>query len=296
MYCFVDNRKKILTFNYLFILQALTPEKARPVLYDEAKECINCPRLTGIPPHIALLNQISSLKDKIEESTSGLVNAMRDELNKRGIGGETFLANEVLEDVRKLHKEMGEMIIGGSHRRRGGTVGGGGGSGTFSSLPGPIVPEANAPMQIEQGGGRGHRTMYCWGGMLHNVPENFELPKMTLQTLISYWHCGSTQPPIPPLRYARSYDFPTKKRAMTVTLSQMKRMMKEVYRAGQMVRFDFDSTPWNTAKATRLYEMIYEKFSFPTIKHQRRYSAISWKTYHNVLVKNRYKFVGEDRD
>ena len=261
------------------------------MLFDEAEKCSLCPRLTGIPPHVTLLNQMALLQEKIEESTNGLVNAMRLELNARGIGGETFLANEVLDDVRKLHKDMAAMI---TLNKNGGAVGGGSGIGNI--LPVPAVPQPEVPLLIEQTGGRGHRTMYCWGGQLHNVPENFEMPRMTLQTLITYWYCGSTQPAIPPLCYARAYDFDKKKKmSMRTRLCQMKRMINKVHTAGEMVGFNFDlSQQWTTVRATRLYEMIKHLFELPPVKHRRRYESISWKIYHNVLVKNDWKLVGEE--
>ena len=235
---------------------------------------------------------MAMVQDKIEESTEGLVSTLKTELNRRGIGGETFLANEVLEDVKTLHKEMGAMLRSGTGGLMSGrTAGGGGGRG--NSVPLPAVPDEDVPMLIPQDGGRGYRKMYCWGGQLHNVPENFEVPRMTLQTLITYWHCGSNVPHIPPLKYARAFDFPTKK-SMKVQLSQMKKLMKEVYRAGEKMGFNFRSTgEWTTAKATRLYEVVAPCFLYPSLKHKRRYTSINWKTYHNLLLKNKGVFANE---
>ena len=79
---------------------------------------------------------------------------------------------------------------------------------------------------------------------------------------------------------------------MKVTLSQMRRMIREVRRAGERVNFDFGGR-MNTVKATKLYEAVQEQFFFPTLKHRRRYSSISWKTYHNELCRNKGRLVGE---
>ena len=184
------------------------PSKTRPILIGEKDdEYSRCrPRLSGIPPHVALISQMARLQATIEEHTSNLIGRMKDELDKRGIGGETFQANAILQDARKLHEEMGKMM------QQGGTVGGGGGIGKYNDtnrLPIPTVLVPNAPLTT----GRGERTMYVWGSpqpIIHNVPEGFEIPRMNLQTLIVYWHCGSTQPLVPPLRYVKAYDFPKK--------------------------------------------------------------------------------------
>mmetsp|Transcript_13416 Transcript_13416/g.25178 ORF Transcript_13416/g.25178 Transcript_13416/m.25178 type:complete len:191 (-) Transcript_13416:95-667(-) len=141
--------------------------------------------------------------------------------------------------------------------------------------------------------------MYIWGGRFHNIPENFVIPKMNLQTLIVYWFCGSQHPFVPPLRFAKSWGFKNVK-FMKVYLSQMKRMVDEVWcRAAAYVNFTsleggVDTSP---AKATRLYEAVEHLFKFPAGRHNtRRFSAMTWKTLYLDLQKNKFKFVGEDEE
>jgi len=45
------------------------------------------PKLTGIPPHIAIMTELKQVKDEIANMKTTLVTNMRDELNKRGVGG-----------------------------------------------------------------------------------------------------------------------------------------------------------------------------------------------------------------
>lgn len=73
-------------------------------------------------------------------------------------------------------------------------------------------------------------------------------------------------------------------------------MIREVRRAGERVNFSFGNGRMTTVKATQLYEAVQEQFKYPTLKHIRRYSSISWKTYHNELVKNKGRLVGEDAE
>ena len=72
---------------------------------------------------------------------------------------------------------------------------------------------------------------------MHNVPEHFMLPRMTLQTFIIYGFFGSRQLHCPPLKYVKHQDFPGKKKNMRIVLNQMKRMIKEVIWAGHKVGF-----------------------------------------------------------
>mmetsp|Transcript_14128 Transcript_14128/g.26499 ORF Transcript_14128/g.26499 Transcript_14128/m.26499 type:complete len:139 (-) Transcript_14128:145-561(-) len=137
--------------------------------------------------------------------------------------------------------------------------------------------------------------MYYWGGRLHNTPENFVVPKMTLQTLIVYWYCGSQHPAIPPLKYARCWDFKNKN-TMRVTLSQMKRMIQEVERAAGYVGFDFGASGRidSPGIATKLYEQISHLFHFPSHHSTRRFAAMTWKTSFLDLQRNNFRFVGEE--
>ena len=80
------------------------------MLYDEAAESQYCPRLTGIPPHIALITQVSALKTAVEESEHRLGTVIQSELNARGIGGEVFQANSILDAVRDVHSAMLEAL------------------------------------------------------------------------------------------------------------------------------------------------------------------------------------------
>ena len=58
-----------------------------------------CPRLTGLPPHVALLNEMDALKGTMLNSAIKLENTLKDKLNRRGVGGEVFQANGILQDV-----------------------------------------------------------------------------------------------------------------------------------------------------------------------------------------------------
>ena len=131
VFIFLNNEILKICFILTFFTQELeNPEKTAPVLIGDviAPEFSHCrPRLSGIPPHVAIVCQMVRLQKTIEEHTSGMILSMKDELDRRGVGGETFQANALLRDVKKLHDDMGKMIAGG-------TVGGGGGTGEYLSL------------------------------------------------------------------------------------------------------------------------------------------------------------------
>ena len=87
-------------------------------------------------------------------------------------------------------------------------------------------------------------------------------------------------------------DFPGKEKYMRVQLNQMKRMIKEVIRAGYKVGF-FHGNRLNmnsTGRATQLYESVHKLFEFKAViltpnNHTRRHTSLMWKTYHNNMQK-----------
>ena len=108
-----------------------------------------CPRLTGLPPHVALLNEMDALKGTMSSSAQKLENTLKDELNRRGIGGEVFQANGILQDVRDVHQEMMKVL-----NDRGG-----------GSVPGlDASNDANDDAEVTTGNGSNRRTMFLWGG------------------------------------------------------------------------------------------------------------------------------------
>jgi anti-anti-sigma regulatory factor len=53
------------------------------MLYDKVNASGNCPCLTGIPPHIAILNEMAMLKEMMNLSSQDLKNTFKEELNNR---------------------------------------------------------------------------------------------------------------------------------------------------------------------------------------------------------------------
>ncbi len=51
---------------------------------------------------------------------------------------------------------------------------------------------------------------YMWGGMLHLVPEDFELPSVTVQQAFTLWAAGSVEKGLPPFRMLTLHDMPSK--------------------------------------------------------------------------------------
>ena len=68
---------------------------------------------TGIPPHVMLLSEIQCLKASFKQQTNTIVEGMREELNRRNVGGDAFRADCVLDDIKIANEsflsKLGEM-------------------------------------------------------------------------------------------------------------------------------------------------------------------------------------------
>ena len=150
--------------------------------------------------------------------------------------------------------------------------------------------------EAEVGMGRRKRQIYHWGGRIHNVPENFEIPKMTLGALITVWFCGDRRQRIPPLKYIQGYDLPTRKNAKVV-ISQMRKMIMYVRKAAEVVGFSIprDSNDMTEADTVALYAAVKELFKYKSLRvnFRRRFEGILWKTVFNMVSQHKGKFADE---
>ena len=53
-----------------------------------------------------MMAEIETMKKNIENQTCAIVDCLKTELDKRNIGGDTYQATMVLEEVKRAHKMM----------------------------------------------------------------------------------------------------------------------------------------------------------------------------------------------
>ena len=87
---------------------------AKVVGYKEANEVSgrggSAPRLTGIPPHVVMINNLNEVHDHVSDCSRSIVNEVKQELEDRFVGGERFQANVMLSQVQKIQAEMQQML------------------------------------------------------------------------------------------------------------------------------------------------------------------------------------------
>ena len=253
---------------------------AKAVNYKDAIGHKNAPRLTGIPPHIVILNNLSGISEHVTDCADEVVEKIKKDLDNRMVGGDKHQASMVLDQVQGVHREMQRMIWDLQTRSQ------------------RIVSEdeTSGDEVAEVGSGRYRRQIFHWGGRLHNVPQDFVVPRMTLGGLITCWYCGDRRQRIPPLRFVQAYDLPDKKNGK-VLVSQWRKMMMYVRKAAEVVGFQLpqDSSDMSESDTVALYSAVKPLFKYKSLRvnFKRRFEGILWKTVFNIVSKYQGKFADE---
>ena len=88
------------------------------------------------------------------------------------VGGDKHQASRVLDQVQNVHQTMKEMLMDLNNRSEQMMMGNGAVGGGDEEVG-------------EVGHGSSRRQIYHWGGKIHNLPQDFEIPRMTLGALIT---------------------------------------------------------------------------------------------------------------
>ena len=249
---------------------------AKVFTYAQVTDESSAPQLTGIPPHVVILSKIASINEHTSDCSSDVVTQIKTELDNRFVGGDHHQASLVLGQVQTIQEEMRAML---SHINN----------------PSSSNTTTESSNSTAVGSGSEMRQVFYWGGRIHNIPEGFKVPKMTLGALITCWFCGDTRESIPPLRFVHTFDLVEIKSAK-VLISQWRTMMKHVRRAADIVGFRIPrNNNMSTSDTVALYSAVKPLFKYKSLRlnHKCRYEGILWKTVHNIVLKNKGKFEDE---
>ena len=201
------------------------------------------------------------------------------ELNERDIGGGMHHATLIQEQLRTLNEE-------------------------FKNLQNRFCGVGQTNDSVSTSEGRSSYladfSYHTYDGRHNLLPKNFVLPTLTLSAFISYFILGNRDTGVPPLRLISASDV---KRSGTEDgskvnlkiVTDMKRMMKFVEEAGREAGvWENDPSNWSSAKVINLYEKTKHCYMVKAKKGRRRYEALMWKTYLNILKSNK-GLVGDRR-
>ena len=134
--------------------------------------------------------------------------------------------------------------------------------------------------------------LHYYGGRYCILKPLFKMPTLTLHSFISHYFFGNRDEGIPPLRLITTSDLihsskEDGSKVNTQIVPDIKKMMWYVEKAGRDAEvWENDPAKWTNSKITNLYEKTKHRFMVPGKKSKRRFEAILWKTYLNILKAN----------
>lgn len=262
------------------------------------------PCISGVPPHVLLMSEMESLKISLNEHRNSIINGMRNELDQRNIGGDSYMSTQILDKVNEVHERMLSVLngTGGTAQQNQNEL-----NEIFDYCFDDEVEEVATQNNSEEASGipktnNDQKIMLSWkntsGGKFKLLPKNYVIPHMSLCNLVTMWYCGDKQNKIPPYKMLSASDFSHVKSGKQ-KLTHMRKMISYFKRAAHLInRNDLiksHRSVWTIRDAVTLYESTVHLFRFPNIKvgKVRRFESISWKTFYNILSKRKGKLLGE---
>ena len=112
------------------------------------------------------------------------------------------------------------------------------------------------------------------------------------------WYCGDISKNIPPFRVLKGVDVKDVKGGKQ-KLSNMRGLVRHVERAAGIVNLHhLVKTDMGTRDALDLYHAVKHLFKFPSLINgkQRRFEQLGWKTFFNILAKQKGRLYGEQME
>ena len=265
------------------------------------------PVFTGIPPHVLLMSSIENLKGHFKSQQNKIVTEIRKELDNRHVGGDSFQASKIFEDITRLHQQISDVIGCLSQSKQNNP--------SISPSISPadtdatmfddflrIPDEDSTEMQVtenerdtvRQKGGIIISWNNCKDGKMKLLTSGYKFPKLSFQNFVTMWYCGDKSNNIPPFRVLRSCNVKSMKGGVN-QLSMMRYLMRHVERAAHFVNLPhLIVRKWTTRNAIDLYNAVNHMFAFPNARNsKRRHEQLSWKSYYNLLNRRKGKLYGE---
>ena len=284
------------------------------------------PNPSGIPPHVMILNKLEGMQKQLSAFPEVIIEgickefqemrqAMKEELDKRNVGGAAFGAQQAIEDlIADFRNEFDVTKAGGKYNVLDDDEEDDLFSGDFGDdrseererrrIESP--KRTAAPSAVETGGGKRRKVAVLdWNSILGTgknrivlAPADYKFPFLTLSSFISSWYCGDRTNNIPPYRMLSGKDIPAMRSGRN-QLSMMRKLISHVERAAIEVanrkELVIKRRAWTNKDCQALYIGVAHFFKFPS-KQKRRYEQLSWKTFYNMLSKRNWQLLGEKAD
>jgi len=136
---------------------------------------------SGIPPHVAILQDMTMIKNKQTGLVAEFVNKLKGMLEQMGVDGGRMSEYNLQSILKNFEERLIEKI---------GLV----------STQNIAVPQAGIR------GDNGTYVLHYYGGSFHRVPEDWRFPHCRVADLWRHWWIGDSVRNIPPLRLLNNFD------------------------------------------------------------------------------------------
>lgn len=256
------------------LLAEVTPAVRVRYPWDIATVDDPAPIGTGIPPHVAILQELRTIGEVSNRFIADFSARVHTILDERAVevGGMSAqaLALAIRDGTRDIRDQM-EAI-----RVRGGVALGGAPPGQG----GPVVP----PQAM-------HRwQLHLYGGAFHILPQEWRFPSCTPLQVWIQWLLGDTVNEVPPLKMLSGVDVAhldalplpagtTRRRQARKILCDLRFLMNTVER---MLRLNGNWTEEHTLESTnRMFQTVAHHFVLEgdAARHIRRGEHLKWQTF-----------------
>lgn len=233
---------------------------------------------SGIPPHLAVANEMARVSQQIlqsnEEIKSQCVQMPQQVaatiLNKFTVKGAVPVTKDDFDQYfNKLVAEMKSFQA----------------NSLMAKVVSGTVSESSSVY-----------AMFTWGGKLHMVPANWTLPNNCVKDVWTLWFFGHKEDKIRPYRLLEPRDMQNQNQKSM--LSKIRRVMAEIIKTGvamHLVEAESDVFTMNRDKSSTFFDkaftVLYEKVKGSTVSN--RWTEITVPTVYNMLEKYKKRNINE---
>jgi hypothetical protein len=234
---------------------------------------------SGIPPHVALLQEVTAVKQKQERLVGEFIQQMTEVLQRMGVDGGRISDQSVQDVLEKFQRE-------------------------FLSQIGTIIgrqPDVNATRAIKNG--RAYEPHY-YAGSYKRVPFDWRFPRCGVSDLWRMWWIGDGVRNIPPLKHIQLIDvkhidkiplseeekhgrtgiYKDKRRPSRKILADLKYIMNWTYR--KVVQRSKMEAEISLESVDRMYMAVVDCFSVKDRDAQKRWVSVVQSVRKAQALKN----------
>ncbi len=207
----------------------------------------HAPRITGVPPHVSLLNSMELVVRTQNLLPDVIATRVQQVLESNTIQNGGLTAAMVLQVVEA---QLQRLIVGQTN-------------------------QTNQPGNTQRTNERRYVNLHYYGGLWHKLPQNFlRFPSLTFGNLVTRWLLPDLEQDIPAFKYLRTCDVKRVSRGRK-TLNDMKKLMGYVKTVAE--ELDAWKDEWTAQDVTVLLTAVSHRFHLNHTR-VRRNEQVTWFT------------------